>query len=48
MSKDDIDLNELTRIKAKTFTIDNMGVRTYEKDFDVQMDFTFEVNLDLV
>ena len=47
MSKDDIDLNELTMIKADTFTIDPMSLRTYEKDLDVQMDFTFEVNLDL-
>ena len=44
----DIDLDDLTWSRHQTFSLKRMGFGTYEKDYDVQMEITVEVNLNLV
>ena len=44
----DLNLDALTVIEDETvFKVEAMAVRTYEKDVNVQMDISVEVNLDL-
>lgn len=44
----DIDLDDLTEIyDSSVFEIEPLPVRSYEKDYIVQMDISIEMNLDL-
>lgn len=43
----DIDLDQITETFDGTiFNIDPLPIRSYEKDYDVQMDISIEMNLD--
>ena len=43
----DLDLDDLTEIENNSiFEIESMPVRSYEKDYLVQMEITVEMNLD--
>ena len=43
----DVDLDELTELyDASVFQIETLPIRSYEKDFLVQMDLSIEMNLD--
>ena len=47
LQDEDIDLDDLTEIEDDSvFSIDALPVRSYEKDYIVQMDISIEMNLE--
>ena len=46
MQDNPINLDEITELDdASVFKLESQPLRTYEKDYNVQMDFTIEMNL---
>ena len=41
-----VNLDDMTELEDETvFRLDEMPIRSYEKDYDVQLDITVEMNL---